>query len=548
MSARKRTVAMSAALAAVIFVVAWLAVRTIYSSASAKPATRTATVQMGTVQATVTATGNVTPVAALAVNFQASGMVTEVDVKPGDQVKAGQVLAKVDDTQTQAALSSASAALTSAQANLANVQQPLTPSVATQNAAALATAQQQVATAQSNLGAAVQSAGLNAVGYQNAHNQALAQLNRDTNTYAADQANCATATTSAPASGQSCAAQLVQEQNTIAKDNDAVTNATQQEASGQLKDQQAIQQAQNSLIAAQNNLSSTQASNNAKAAATPASVAAAQAQVTQTQANVVTAQRNEANTTLAAPSDGTVAAVNGIVGQTVSGGGTSSSSTATSSTGATGATGSSTSGSSFVTLDNVATLEVVAGFAEVDASKLQVDQTATVSVNALPNQAVQGRVSRVDVTSTVVSNVVTYNVTVALVDPPSGVKPGMTASVSVVTNQRDGVLELPTADITTRGGTSSVTLIRSGKQIVQAVTTGLVGDQTTEIVSGVTQGDIVATPAVSVTTGAGTGTGTGTGATNRAGAGAGAGGAGAFFGGGAGGGAGGVGGGGGGGG
>jgi hypothetical protein len=111
------------------------------------------------------------------------------------------------------------------------------------------------------------------------------------------------------------------------------------------------------------------------------------------------------------------------------------------------------------------------------------------------------------------------------------------------------VLELPTADITTRGGTSSVTLIRSGKQIVQAVTTGLVGDQTTEIVSGVTQGDIVATPAVSVTTGAGTGTGTGTGATNRAGAGAGAGagGAGAFFGGGAGGGAGGVGGGGGGG-
>jgi hypothetical protein len=138
------------------------------------------------------------------------------------------------------------------------------------------------------------------------------------------------------------------------------------------------------------------------------------------------------------------------------------------------------------------------------------------------------------VTSTVVSNVVTYNVTVTLVNPPAGVKPGMTASVSVVTNQVDGVLELPTADITTRGGTSSVTLIRSGKQILQAVTTGLVGDQTTEIVSGVNQGDVVATPTVSITTGGATGAGTGTGATTRAGAGAAGGGG--FFGGGAGGG------------
>ncbi|MDQ1392885.1 MAG: HlyD family secretion protein, partial [Acidimicrobiaceae bacterium] len=217
MSSRTRTVTISAALAVVIFVVAWLAVHTIYGSASAKSVTRTATVQVGTVQATVTATGNVAPSAALAVNFQASGMVTEVDVKAGDQVKAGQVLAKVDDTQTQAALTSASAALTSAQANLANVQQPLTPALAAQNAVALATAQQQVVTAQSNVASAEQSAGLNAVGYQNTQNQALAQLNRDTNQFTADQANCATATTGAPTGGQSCATQLVQDQNTVAK-------------------------------------------------------------------------------------------------------------------------------------------------------------------------------------------------------------------------------------------------------------------------------------------------------------------------------------------
>jgi HlyD family secretion protein len=522
MTSRKRTVVLSAALAAVIVVIGWFAVNTIYGSASAKTTPRTTTVALGTVQSTVTATGNVAPATSLSVNFQSSGAVTEVDVKTGDQVKSGQTLAKIDDTQTQAALQSAQAALTSAQANLANIQQPLTAAVAAQNVASLQSGQQAVATAQNNLSTAKQTAIVNSVGYQNAINQARAQLSRDTNTYANDQANCAstTPTTSGGGSGggQSCTTLLNQDQTAIAKDNDAVTNANQQQTSGLLKDQQSVQQSQNSLVTAQDNLASTIAANNAKATATPASVAQAQAQVTQAQGNLITAQRNEANTILSAPSDGTVAAVNGIVGQTVSGGGTAAASSSSSGTG--GASSSSGSSSAFVTLDNVSTLQVVAGFAEADASKVQVNQAATVSLNALPNQALDGTVTHIDVSSTVVSNVVTYNVTITLTNPPTGVKPGMTASVSVVVGQRDNVLNLPTADVSTRGGTSTVTLMRSGKQVVQTVTTGLVGDQTTEITTGVNEGDTVVTPTVSVArTGTGTGTGTGT-----AGAGAGAGG------------------------
>jgi HlyD family secretion protein len=526
---KKRTLLTSACLAAVIIAVGWVAVDTIYGSASAKSATRTTTVQMGTVQSTVTATGNVSPASALSVNFQTSGTVTEIDVKAGDPVKAGQTLAKIDDAQTQAALSSAQASLTSAQANLTNVQQPLTAAAAAQNAAALQSGQQAVATAQAGVGSAQQSAALNAVGYQNTVNQAQAQQNRDTNQFTNDQANCVTPTTSASGSGggQSCTTQLAADQSAIAKDRDSVTNANQQQATGQLKDQQSIQQAQNSLISAEDNLASTVASNNAKASATPASVAQAQAQVITAQAGVVTAQKNEAATTLTAPSDGTVATLSGIVGQTVSGGGTSASSTSSGGA-ATGASASSSSSSAFITLDNVSALEVVAGFAEADASKVQVGQAATISLNALPNQTLDGQVSRVDVTSTVVSNVVTYNVTITLANPPTGVKPGMTASVAVVVSQRDNVLNLPTADISTRGGASSVTLLRSGKQIVQTVTTGLVGDQTTEIISGVSQGDTVVTPTVSITgTGTGTGatrTGTGTGGIGGGGAGAGGGG------------------------
>jgi len=535
---------MGGGLAVAIVVVALLAWNSIYSSASAKAPARTATVQQGTVQATVTATGNVAPASDLSVNFQSGGTVTEIDVKPGDQVKAGQTLAKIDDTQTAAALASAKAGLASAQANLANVAQPLTAAVAAENNASLLTGEQQVATAQAGVTAAAQGAALNATGYQNSINQAIGQLNRDTNQYAADQANCATGTTAGAGAGagggQSCAAQLVSDQNVIAKDRDALTNANQQQAAGQLKDQQSIQQAQNSLNSAEAGLASTQAANNAKASATPGSVAAAQSQVAQAQANLIAAQKAEASATLTAPGDATVATVSGIVGQTVSGGGTSAASSGATSSGAgSNATSSSSTSSAFMTLENTASLQVVSGFAEADASKVQVGQAATVSLNALPNQAVTAKVSRVDVNATVVSNVVTYNVTVVLDNPPDTVKPGMTASVDVVVSQRDNVLELPTADITSRNGTATVTLLRSGKQVPQVVETGLVGDQTTEITSGVTEGDVVVAPTVSITaTGTGTGarTGTGTGAGGLGGTGGGG-----FFGGGGGGGTGGAG-------
>ncbi len=511
MSSKTRTLVLTGGLVVVIVIVALLALNTVYSKATAKTVTSTATVETGTVQSTVTATGNVSPSTSLALNFQSSGVVTEVDVKTGDQVVAGQTLAKIDDTQTQAALNSAQSALASAQANLANVEQPVTPQIGAENATALQSAQQQVATAQANVTDAQQNAEVNAIGYQDAVNQAQAQLSRDVTQYDADQASCATPTTSGTGSGGgSCAATLLQDQSTIAKDDAAITNAQQAEASGQLKDQQSIQSAQNSLNSAEDSLASTEAANNAKAAATPSSVAAAQSPVTEAQANLVTAQKNEEDTVLTAPSNGTVAEVNGGVGETVTGGGASSASSAS----AAGGTGASSSGASsaFITLDDITSLQVVAGFAEVDAAKIQTGQQATVTLNALPNQTISGQVTEVDINSTVVSNVVTYNVTITLTNPPTGAKPGMTANVSVVVGEADNVLELPTADITTRGTTSTVMLLRSGKQIAQAVTTGLVGDETTQITSGVTQGETVVTPAVSITTGGSTASTTRTGA------------------------------------
>ena len=87
-------------------------------------------------------------------------------------------------------------------------------------------------------------------------------------------------------------------------------------------------------------------------------------------------------------------------------------------------TSSSTSGSSsgVVTIGTSQKLEVVAGFAEADATKIKVGQPATVTLPALTNTTVAGKVTAVSPTSTVMSNVVTYDVTIALVNPPASVR------------------------------------------------------------------------------------------------------------------------------
>src|SRR5438445_157969 len=136
----------------------------------AKPAAaaiRTASADRGTVTSVVSGTGSLVPAGRMNVNFKVAGTLSEVDVRVGDTVKTGQVLARLDSTTQQAALSQAQASLASAQANLKATQTPLT-------SAQVAQLQHQVSAAQQNYNDTVASV--------NATNQA------DATTVANDQA------------------------------------------------------------------------------------------------------------------------------------------------------------------------------------------------------------------------------------------------------------------------------------------------------------------------------------------------------------------------
>jgi multidrug efflux pump subunit AcrA (membrane-fusion protein) len=296
-----------------------------------------------------------------------------------------------------------------------------------------------------------------------------------------------------------------------------------------------VSQQEASVQSAELSLQQTQATITSSATPDAATIAQDEAAIAQDKATVAADQTALDETTLRAPVSGTVTAVSGTVGETVGGSGSSVTTGASSSaasgsgsgTGAgagTGSGNSSTTSSALVTIDSLDKLEVVSGFAEADATKITLGQPATITFPALPNVEVAGKVTAVSSTSTVVSDVVTYNETITLVNPPPEVKEGMTANVSVVTETRSNVLELPSSAITTNGNASTVELLQNGKTTVTPVTTGLVGASTTEIVRGLQKGDVVVEPTVSVT------------AATSATGGTGVGGAGGFFGGGGGGG------------
>jgi macrolide-specific efflux system membrane fusion protein len=113
-------------------------------------------------------------------------------------------------------------------------------------------------------------------------------------------------------------------------------------------------------------------------------------------------------------------------------------------------------------------------------------------------------VRAVDLTSTTVSNVVTYYAYVTIDDANASVKTGMTASVTITINATDNVLELPISAVTSRGATATVNVEKGSdptKTTPTQITLGTRGDSTVQIVSGLDEGaHIVVIRATSTTT------------------------------------------------
>jgi hypothetical protein len=195
-------------------------------------------------------------------------------------------------------------------------------------------------------------------------------------------------------------------------------------------------------------------------------------------------------TVLRAPVAGTVAAVNGTVGESSSAAsGSSGSSDASTGTDTSGSSTSS-SGGGFVTRTDTRTLQVTADVAEADIADVRVGQSVSLTLSA-SGREIDGQVTGVDVVETVTNNVVEYGVTVTL-DRRTGVKLGQSTQVVITTGSRDGVVRVSSSALTTVGDSTTATVrAADGTTSTVPVVTGLEGDGWTEVLDGLSDGDVV---------------------------------------------------------
>lgn len=204
-----------------------------------------------------------------------------------------------------------------------------------------------------------------------------------------------------------------------------------------------------------------------------------QALITQRLAVLDAAKVNLGYTNITSPVDGTVVSRNVTRGQTVA--------------------ASFQTPTLFLVATDLSKMQVDTNVSESDIGSIRVGNSARFRVEAFPDHAFIGLVTQVRQAPQTVQNVVTYDVVVAVDNKEHLLKPGMTATVRIITSKRDHVLRvLDQALRYVPGGLSSTSqaasapspqiwILRNGRPERVVVGMGLDDDSFTEITSGEVQ-------------------------------------------------------------
>lgn len=192
---------------------------------------------------------------------------------------------------------------------------------------------------------------------------------------------------------------------------------------------------------------------------------------------VRTAEVNLGYTDILSPVDGTVVARNITLGQTVA--------------------ASFQTPTLFLIATDLTQMEVDTNVSESDIGAITQGNHVQFSVETFPQRIFHGAVTEVRQAPQTVQNVVTYDVVVGVDNPDFGLKPGMTANVSITVEARSNVLRVPDRALrfnphrafdAGRGSGSEkqprVWVLRNGEAVAIPVTVGLNDDTNAEVSGG----------------------------------------------------------------
>jgi HlyD family secretion protein len=163
----------------------------------------------------------------------------------------------------------------------------------------------------------------------------------------------------------------------------------------------------------------------AQLVAAEAQVEKANAQVRQSEAALEQARVDFERTIIRSPVTGTVISRSVDVGQTVA--------------------ASLSSPTLFTIAQDLTKMQVDTNVSEADIGAVAIGQETTFTVDAYPGQVMRGTVREIRSAPIVVQNVVNYNAVIAVDNPEQKLKPGMTATVSILVAQRQNALKIPKA-------------------------------------------------------------------------------------------------------
>lgn len=214
----------------------------------------------------------------------------------------------------------------------------------------------------------------------------------------------------------------------------------------------------------------------------------AKEQVASSKENVQKAQTNLGYATITSPIDGTVISKSVEEGQTVA--------------------ASFNTPELFTIAKDLTNMQVVANVDEADIGGVKEGDRVTFTVDAYPDDTFEGTVKQVRLEATTTNNVVTYEVVISAPNADLKLKPGLTANVTIYTQERSGVLAVankalrftPTKETVGKDmkivdckGKNKVWTLSDKTLTAHSVTIGQTDGVHTEIIKGIKKGQKIVT-------------------------------------------------------
>lgn len=129
---------------------------------------------------------------------------------------------------------------------------------------------------------------------------------------------------------------------------------------------------------------------------------------------------------------------------------------------------------------------------EIDVPRVKPGQKAIITVDALPDIELKGKVTFISPVATIQSGIVSYKVTLNLEYPVNPeLKDGMTATAEIIFDRKDNVLLVPERAIKDKDKEPWVEVVKDGTVEPRKVTLGMSDGRNVEVISGLTEGENV---------------------------------------------------------